>query len=93
MIQYLRSLLFVGQMYLAMAVLAIWYTPFAIFRRQSAYDAVRTYCRYVRWSASWMVDLKSEVRGTIPTDEVLIASKHQSFFDIILWDETKPFVT
>jgi 1-acyl-sn-glycerol-3-phosphate acyltransferase len=31
-----------------------------------------------------MVGLKSEIRGDIPTDEVLIASKHQSFFDIIL---------
>lgn len=31
-----------------------------------------------------MVGLKSEVRGDIPTGEVLIASKHQSFFDIIL---------
>jgi len=31
-----------------------------------------------------MVGLTSEVRGKIPVDEVLIASKHQSFFDIIL---------
>ncbi len=31
-----------------------------------------------------MVGLKSEVRGEVPTDEVLLASKHQSFFDIII---------
>ena len=31
-----------------------------------------------------MVGLRTEVRGTPPRDEVLIAAKHQSFLDIIL---------
>ena len=31
-----------------------------------------------------MVGLRSEVRGTPPTGEVLIAAKHQSFLDIML---------
>ena len=31
-----------------------------------------------------MVGLKSEVRGEVPLDEVIVASKHQSFFDIIM---------
>jgi 1-acyl-sn-glycerol-3-phosphate acyltransferase len=31
-----------------------------------------------------MVGLRTEVRGTPPTGEVLIASKHQSFLDIIM---------
>ena len=31
-----------------------------------------------------MIGLKSEIRGTVPTDEVLVAAKHQSFFDIIM---------
>ncbi|WP_407494730.1 lysophospholipid acyltransferase family protein [Pseudooceanicola sp. MF1-13] len=84
MIQYIRSLIFIVQMYLAMAIMALYYTPLAIFRRDSAYDAVNAYCRYVRWSARWMVGLRSEVRGPIPEGEVLIAAKHQSFFDIIL---------
>ena len=83
-IQYLRSLFFVLQMYLMMAVLAVFYTPWAIFDRRGSYAGVRCYCRYVRWSASWMVGLKSEIRGPVPTGEVLVASKHQSFFDIIL---------
>ena len=84
MIQWIRSLIFIGQMYVAMLVLAIAFTPFAIFRREAAFRAVHTYCRWVRWTASWMVGLKSEIRGTPPTGEVLIAAKHQSFFDIIL---------
>jgi 1-acyl-sn-glycerol-3-phosphate acyltransferase len=84
MIQWTRSLIFIGQMYLAMLVLAIFFTPWAIVQRSAAFTAVHTYCRWVRWTASWMVGLKSEIRGTPPTGEVLIAAKHQSFFDIIL---------
>ncbi|MEL6952950.1 MAG: 1-acyl-sn-glycerol-3-phosphate acyltransferase [Pseudomonadota bacterium] len=82
--QWLRSLIFVVQMYVMMAVLAIYFTPWAIVDRRGAYAGVRTYCRYVRWSARWMVGLSSEFRGEVPEGEVLIASKHQSFFDIII---------
>ena len=84
MIQWIRSLLFIGQMYLMMAVLALFFTPWAIVDRRGAFAGVHTYCRWVRWSARWMVGLRSEIRGEVPTDEVLIASKHQSFLDIIM---------
>ncbi len=83
-VQWLRSLLFVGQMYLMMAVLAVFFTPWAIVDRRGAFAGIRTYCRWVRWTARWMIGLKSEIRGEVPSDEVLIASKHQSFFDIIM---------
>jgi len=82
--QWLRSLLFVGQMYLMMAIMALYFTPLAVLDRKWAFAGVRTYCRWVRWTARWMVGLRSEVRGEVPTGEVLIAAKHQSFFDIIL---------
>jgi 1-acyl-sn-glycerol-3-phosphate acyltransferase len=84
MIQWLRSLLFRGQMYAMMAVLAVFFTPWAIVDRRGAFAGVHAYTRWVRWTASWMVGLKTEVRGTPPTGEVLIASKHQSFLDIIM---------
>ena len=83
-IQWLRSFVFIVQMYLMMFIMALYFTPPAIFSRDWAYKGVHTYCRYVRWTASWMVGLKSEIRGEIPEDEVLIAAKHQSFFDIIM---------
>lgn len=82
--QYFRSLIFVGQMYFMMFVLALYFTPWAIVDKRGATAGIRTYCRYVRWSAAWMVGLKSEVRGTVPEGEILVASKHQSFFDIII---------
>jgi len=83
-VQWLRSLVFNTQMYLMMALMAVYFTPLAAFDRKYAYQGVHTYCRWVRWSARWMIGLRSEVRGNVPTDEVLIAAKHQSFFDIIM---------
>ena len=83
-IQWGRSLLFNIQMYVVMLVMAVAYVPHVLRRPDGAFDAVRAYCRYVRWSASWMIGLRTEVRGAVPHDEVLIAAKHQSFLDIIL---------
>lgn len=83
-LQYLRSILFVGQMYLAMPVFGLLYLPVALATPRGASVAARHYCHWVRWTARWMVGLRSEIRGTPPEGEVLIASKHQSFFDIIL---------
>lgn len=82
--QALRSLLFVGQIYLMMGIMALWYMPLAAWDRRFAFDGVHTWCRWVRWTAGWMVGLRTEVRGAVPEGEVLIASKHQSFLDIIL---------
>lgn len=83
-VQIARSAAFVVQMYVALAIMGAWWAPQAMVRRERAWDAVRAYCRYVRWSAAWMVGLRTEVRGPVPVDEVLIAAKHQSFLDIIM---------
>lgn len=83
-IQWLRSLIFIIQMYVVMAIMGVVYLPGAILSTQGAYKALHAYCRWVRWTAQWMVGLRSEVRGTPPEDEVLVAAKHQSFFDILI---------
>lgn len=83
-VQWVRSLIFNFGMYLAMLVLAIVFFPLALASAEGARKACKTYCRWVIWSASWIVGLKTVVRGTPPTGEVLIAAKHQSFFDIIV---------
>ena len=82
--QYVLSFIFIVQMYLAMAVLAVWWTPIALVRRDAAFDAIHAYCNWVRRSAAFLVGLRSEIRGEVPQDEVIIAAKHQSFFDIIM---------
>ena len=83
-VQWSRSLLFNAQMYLVLPIVALAYAPLVLVRDEWAFRAVHIYCRYVRWSAAWMVGLRSEIRGKPPAGEVLIAAKHQSFFDIIL---------
>lgn len=83
-IQWLRSLIFNVQMYVAMLVVGLLYMPAAIWSREGAIAACHAYCRYIRWSAAWMIGLKTEVRGTPPTDEVMVAAKHQSFLDVLV---------
>lgn len=82
--QWLRSLVFTLQIYAMMALMAVFFTPWAAVDRRGAFAAVHTWCRWVRWTASWMIGLRSEVRGRVPDGEVMIAAKHQSFFDIII---------
>lgn len=82
--QLLRSLLFNVSLYVVIAAVGVWYAPQAAFRREKAVAACKAVCRYVRWAAPRMVGLRTEVRGTVPTGEVLIAAKHQSFLDIFL---------
>jgi len=83
-IQWLRSLIFIIQMYLMMPLMALVFLPATFFNRTAVYSYVRTYARYVRWTLGWMTGLKTEIRGQIPTDEVLIAAKHQSFLDVVM---------
>lgn len=83
-IQWLRSLIFTIVMYVWMAILGLVFTPYALFSKRGALQACKTYARSTIWLARWMVGIRSEVRGTVPTGEVMIAAKHQSFLDILL---------
>lgn len=83
-LRWARSLLYVSQAYAMMALLSLWFGPWAVVDRRGAHAGVRTWCRYARWSARWMVGITTELRGPVPTGAVLIASKHHSFLDIII---------
>jgi 1-acyl-sn-glycerol-3-phosphate acyltransferase len=83
-VQWIRSVVFIVQMYVAMAVIGIALFPWALVSKRGAQAGCKAFCLYVRWSAGWMVGLRSEIRGTPPKGAVMIAAKHQSFFDIIL---------
>ena len=83
-LRWILSLVFIVQMYLAMAVIAIVFAPWALFSRAGAFAACHSYCVWVIFTARLLCGLRSEVRGTPPAGEVVVAAKHQSFFDIIL---------
>lgn len=89
-LRWLLSLIFIVQMYLAMVVCALIFAVPALLSRKGAYAAVHAYCAWVRFTARLLVGLKTEIRGQVPTAEVLIAAKHQSFFDIIILGSVLP---
>ncbi|QBY01664.1 1-acyl-sn-glycerol-3-phosphate acyltransferase [Rhodophyticola sp. CCM32] len=84
MIQRLRSLLFIAQMYLVMPLFGLVYLPWVLVSTTGGHAACHAYCRWVLWTMGWMVGLRVEIRGTPPTDEVMVAAKHQSFLDILV---------
>lgn len=89
-LQWLRSLTFIVLMYLGMAVLGLVGLPFAIASPRGATRIAHYFSAYVRWLARVIVGLRSEIRGTVPTGEVVIAAKHQSFFDILMIFDALP---
>lgn len=83
-LQWLLSLIFIIQMYVAMAVVGILYLPYALITPDGALAGCHAYCRWVLFSLRVITGLRCEVRGTPPTHPVLIAAKHQSFLDILM---------
>ncbi len=84
MFQWLRSLAFTVIVHFAMLPVGLIYLPAALRSPAGAVTAARAWCRFTLWLARWLVGIRTEVRGTPPVGEVMIAAKHQSFLDIIL---------
>ena len=85
-----RSVLFDASIYLAMAVMGLFGAPFALWSVDGAYAVCRAYCRVVFFLLRVICGLRVEVRGEAPQGEVLVASKHQSFLDILILFEALP---
>lgn len=83
-IQWVRSLILTVVMYVWMLVLGVVFFPYALFSRQGARAACKTYARTTIWLARVLVGIRAEIRGDVPTGEVIIAAKHQSFLDILM---------
>lgn len=89
-LQWALSTIFIAQMYLAMGVAALVFAIPAMISREAAVAGVHAYCRWVIFSARILIGLRTEVRGPVPQGPVLVAAKHQSFFDIIALGATLP---
>lgn len=83
-VQWLLSLVFIVQMYIAMPIVGLLYLPYALITPDGALAACHAYCRWVLFSLRWLTGMRPEIRGTPPTHPVLIAAKHQSFLDILM---------
>ncbi len=82
--QWMKSAVFVAQMYVAIVVIMLAYTPLALVDRGASLRWMKVYARWVRFTARVIVGLKTEVRGTPPQGACLIASKHQSMLDSVI---------
>ena len=84
MIRWLISFVFMIHIYFMMVVIGLLWAPYAILSPEGARAGAKAYSRYVFWISRWMLGLRVEVRGEVPTGEVIIAAKHQSFLDIMM---------
>lgn len=82
--QMLRSLVFNVVMYVWMTIVGIACIPLLIASPEGARWTCSFYAKTNLWLLEKIVGLKTEIRGTVPTGGVLVASKHQSFLDIML---------
>ncbi len=83
-LQWVLSLIFIIQMYVALFVIGIVFLIPALIDRKHAHSACRSFCIWVRVTMRVICGLKSEIRGPVPQGECLVAAKHQSFLDILL---------
>ena len=82
--QWLRSLAFNAAMYVWMLAVGVAYLPAMIVSRDGARRACDLYARTTLRLLATMTGLRTEIRGTPPAGEALVAAKHQSFLDILM---------
>lgn len=80
----LRSLVFDFCLYFLMLVMGVLFAPMAIWSAAGAFRACKIYARTVLWLLEALCGLKAETRGRVPQGDVIVASKHQSFLDILI---------
>ncbi|UYV36226.1 1-acyl-sn-glycerol-3-phosphate acyltransferase [Rhodobacteraceae bacterium D3-12] len=84
------SILYVVQNAVMMLILGIVFLPYAVVSSAGARQACKLYARWALFTARVLIGLRTEVRGNVPTDEVMIAAKHQSFLDILVIFDAVP---
>lgn len=82
--RWILSILYVVQNALMMLFMGIVFLPWAIVSPKGAMTACKSYARWALWTARWMVGIRQDVRGEVPTGAVLVPAKHQSFLDILM---------
>ena len=83
-LQYILSIIFIVTMYVLMFIVGLLGAIPALFSRKFTYQVIKFYCGAVIYLLRVLCGLKVEIRGEIPKGSVVVASKHQSFLDIIL---------
>jgi 1-acyl-sn-glycerol-3-phosphate acyltransferase len=80
----LRSLLFDALFYGTMILLGLLFLPAAALSRGVALWALKFWCRLMLRLLALICGLRTGVRGAVPSGEVLVVAKHQSFLDVLI---------
>ena len=86
----IRSLVFDLFLYGLMFVMGVLMAPLAAVSRAGTYWVIHTYTSIVLGALRVICGLRVEVRGKVPQDEVIVASKHESFLDILILANVLP---
>jgi 1-acyl-sn-glycerol-3-phosphate acyltransferase len=77
----IRSTLFMLWFVTVSVVVNVGMLPTLAMPRSVAMRAPKWWCALSLWGLKWIAGLDYEVRGTVPQDAVLVASKHMSMWD------------
>ena len=78
-----RSLAFYTVFYAGCAVLLLGSWPLIRLRPARLYGMVRAWSRFHRWCARFLLSIEVCIEGAAPNRAVLVAMKHESFFEAI----------
>ena len=81
---FIRSLVYNVLFYATMGALGIILSPITILSRSATIHIVRNWCAAMLVLLRWTCGLRTEIRGEPPPGNCIVASKHQSFLDILM---------
>jgi len=81
---FLRSCLFMLWFAIASAIIAVGGVWVLLLPRRATEILSKTWSRAILFGLKWIAGLDYEVRGTVPKQPVLIASKHMSMWDTVV---------
>jgi 1-acyl-sn-glycerol-3-phosphate acyltransferase len=79
----LRSLVFYFVFYLGTALYSLWSLLLHRLGGRGLLNTVRNWSRFHRDCARYILGIKVRVEGELPSEPVLVAMKHESFFEAI----------
>lgn len=88
---WLRGVVFQVVIYAIMGLMGLLGAPVVLWSRDWTRRWCRLYVRIVLRAAKTICGLRSEIRGEVPGDDVLVAAKHQSMLDVFMIYDALPF--
>lgn len=82
---WLRSIAFNLAFYLATVVVVVMATPLFVLPRSWTLWTMRAWSHLTMWLLRRIAGTRYEIRGKLPEGPVLVASKHQSMWDTIIY--------